>query len=258
MERWWIKHGLSTTLICIAIIAAWLFEQTGAAWLTEAYNFLISPFLSKQQLVLEDKLTNARILELEQRVVELERQNQQLEEFLDYSQNQRESVITAPIIGRSADYWWQQITLGKGKNDGIEKGFIVTGIGGLVGRVIQVTPHTSRVLLISDANSRVGAVVSRSRHLGFIQGASSQKVVMRFFTKVADVRPGDTIATSYLSRLYPSGLPLGRVKSVNANSGEALEAEIELTAPIDLLEWVVVHPFIPKLEPTSETSLSSN
>ncbi|MBE9167647.1 rod shape-determining protein MreC [Pleurocapsales cyanobacterium LEGE 06147] len=258
MGHWWIKHGLSTTLICIAISAAWFLEQTGVAPLTEIYYFLVSPFLSKQQLILEDKLTNARILELEQRIAELEQQNQQLQKFLDYSQNQQQPIINAPIIGRSADRWWQQVTLGKGKNDGIEQGFIVTGIGGLVGRVIQVTPHTSRVLLISDANSRVGAVVSRSRHLGFIQGGSYQTVVMRFFTKVADVRPGDTIATSHLSRLYPSGFPLGKVKSVNVNSGEALEAEIELTAPLNLLEWVLVHPFTPKLEPTSETLLPLN
>jgi rod shape-determining protein MreC len=242
----------------MAIVAAWVLEQTGAASLTETYNFLISPFLSNQQLALEDKLTNARILELEQQVTELEQQNQQLAKFLDYSQKQQEPVITAPIIGRSADHWWQQVTLGKGKNDGIEKGFIVTGIGGLVGRVIQVTPNTSRVLLISDPNSRVGAVVSRSRHLGFIQGGSSQTVIMRFFTKVADVRPGDAIATSHLSRLYPSGFSLGKVKSVNVNSGEALEAEIELTAPINLLEWVVVHSFTPQLEPATDTSLPLN
>jgi rod shape-determining protein MreC len=251
MHRWWDKHGFPVSLVCVALGTAWLLKHLQAAPLTEVYYFLVSPFQSKQQLILEDKLTSARILELEQRVTELEQQNQRLQQFLDYSQEQKQSTIVAPIIGRSADYWWNEVTLGKGEKDGVAKGFVVTGIGGLIGRVVQVTPNTSRVLLINDRNSRVGAVVSRSRHVGFIQGDSSQIVIMRFFTKVADVRAGDAIATSHLSNIYPSGLPIGRVKSVKADSGTAAEAEIELTAPIDSLEWVVVHPFTPKLETTS-------
>jgi rod shape-determining protein MreC len=248
MYRWWEKHGFQTSLIGIALGAACLLKYFQAAPLVEVYYFLVSPFQSKQQLILEDKLTSARILELEQQVTELEQENQRLQQFIGYSQSQKQSTIVAPIIGHSTDYWWNEVTLGKGSKDGIAKGFVVTGIGGLVGRIVQVTPHTSRVLLVSDANSRVGAVVSRSRHVGFIKGGSSETVVMNFFTKVADVRPGDTISTSLLSNLYPPGLTIGRVKSVKVNTGSAAEAEIELTAPINFLEWVVVHSFKPTLE----------
>jgi rod shape-determining protein MreC len=209
----------------------------------------VSPFQSKQQLILEDRLTNARILELEQRVAELEQENKQFKQLIDYNNSTKQSSPTiAPIIGRSIQGWWHQVTLGKGSKDGIQPGFIVSGIGGVVGRVIEVTPHTSRVALISDPNSRVGAVVSRSRHLGFVQGKDSQTLVMRFFTKVADINPGDAIATSHLSNLYPSGLPIGKVKSVNFDSSSVPEAEIELTAPIGKLEWVVVNSFKPKLD----------
>ena len=165
---------------------------------------------------------------------------------MGYAAAQPQSAITAPIIGRSADIWWNQITLGKGSKDGIAKGFIVSGIGGVMGRIIAVTPNTSRALLISDPHSRVGAVVTRTRHPGFIQGQNSQTAIMRFFSQIADVRVGDTITTSSLSYLYPPGLPIGQVKSVNFDKGPAPEAEIELNVPIDLLEWVVIQPFTPK------------
>ena len=77
--------------------------------------------------------------------------------------------------------------------------------------------------------------------MGYIKGQGSQIATMQFFEKVPDVRPGDTVATSAVSRLFPSGLPIGRVKSVNLESGPAPQATIELTAPIDHLEWVAVH-----------------
>ena len=246
MHRWWDKHGWQTTLTILVLALAWLLKQTQATAIAEAYYFLVSPFQSKQQLQLENKLTNARILELEQRLNELEQQNQQFKQLLDYANPQDSSVITAPIIGRSADIWWNQITLGKGSKDGVAQGFIVRGIGGVIGRIIQVTPHTSRVLLISDPNSRVGAVVTRTRHPGFLQGQNSQTAIMRFFAQVVDVRVGDTITTSSLSYLYPAGLPIGQVKSVNFDKGPAPEAEIELNVPIDVLEWLVIQPFYPQ------------
>ena len=248
MYRWWDKYGWKTTLIILALSLAWLLKQTQATAIAETYYFVVSPFQSQQQLQLENKLTNARILQLEQRLQELEQQNKQFKELLGYAAAQPKSAVTAPIIGRSADIWWNQITLGKGSKDGVAKGFIVNGIGGVIGRIIQVTPHTSRVLLISDPHSRVGAVVTRTRHPGFIQGQNSQTAIMHFFTQVVDIRAGDTITTSSLSYLYPAGLPIGQVKSVNFEKGPAPEAEIELNVPIDLLEWVVIQPFTPKTE----------
>ena len=248
MYRWWDKYGWQTTLTILVLVVAWLLKQTQATAIAETYYFLVSPFQSKEQLKLENKLTNARILELEQRLDELEQQNKQFKQLVGSTIAKEASAITAPIIGRSVDLWWNHITLGKGSKDGVKKGFIVNGIGGVIGRVIQVTPHTSRVLLVSDPHSRVGAIVTRSRHPGFIQGKNSQTAVMNFFTQVVDVREGDTITTSALSYLYPAGLPLGRVKSVHLDRGATPEAEIELNVPIDLLEWVVIQPFTPKIE----------
>lgn len=224
----------------LTLSAAWLLRQTQGAALFEAYQLLSRPF--QVNPTQEERLTNAKVLELQQRLVELESQNQKLQELLDYSKTQKQQGVFAPIVGRSADHWWQQITLGRGRRDGIEVDSVVMAPGGLAGRVVSVTSNTSRVLLISDATSRVGAVVSRSRSMGFLRGQGSNRAVLQFFDKVPDVRQGDVISTSSVSKLFPSGLPLGRVESVNLDKSPAPEAVIELTAPFNALEWVMVYP----------------
>lgn len=247
MSRWWDKYGFRTVIITVALIVALWVKQTQAELLAEIYYFMVEPFQSQNQLVLEDRLTNARILELEQRLNELEQQNQQLKQILDYTETQTVTTITAPIIGRSRDRWWQRVTLGKGREDGIEPGYIVMGIGGLVGRITDVTPNTSKVLLISDTTSRVGTVLTRNRQLGYIQGKDSSTVVMHFFDRLTDLQVGEEVTTSTLSNLYPPGLPVGRVKNLQQGKESFSEVEVELNAPIEVLEWVVVQSFKPKL-----------
>jgi rod shape-determining protein MreC len=244
----WTRLGVQAILTILVIGVVWLIRQTHGAAIQEMYYWLARPFQSESAAVVQAKLTNARIVELEQRLAEVEQQNQQLQKLLGYFKQEKQKPITTPVIGRSADDWWRQAILGRGSSEGIKTGYAVTGVGGLVGRVIEVTPHSSRILLISDPTSRTGATVARSRTMGLIKGSNSQVAVMEFFEKVPDIRPGDTVTTSSVSRLFPAGLPIGRVESVNLEKGPAPEAKIVLTAPIDYLEWVIVHPFNSSLE----------
>ena len=244
VRRWWQKHGLPIVLTIVVILLAWFMRQSDGVLISEIYALVSRPF--QGAISIEERLTNSRIQELESQVIELEKQNQQLKRLAGYVEKQQEDTITAPIIGRSADYWWNQVLIGRGLNDGVKKGYIVTGVGGLVGRVIEVTPHSSRILLISDPTSSVGTSVSRSRNLGYIQGQDSQMVVMRFFEKVPDVKEGDIITTSSVSPLYPPGIPIGKVQSLALENGPAPEVIVELSAPLNYLEWVVIHPFEPK------------
>lgn len=240
LRRWWDRHAVRIGLVSLALTSAWIIRQTQGAAISEVYRLIARPF--QPSPVEENILENARTQELQQRLIELESQNQRLKELLDYAASQPDGSITAPIIGRSADHWWQQIILGRGSRDGVEVGYIVSATGGIVGRVVQVTPSTSRVLLISDPTSQIGVTVSRSRHMGYMRGQSEDRAVMEFFDKVPDVRAGDVVSTSSFSQLFPAGLPVGRVESVNLSKSPAPEAVIELSAPISHLEWVVVSP----------------
>ena len=256
IRRWWERHALPLVLVSLSLGTAWIIRQTQGAAIFEIYQVITSPFQSSSTQT--ERLSDAKMLELQARLVELESQNQKLQELLGYvephiaklgeaalqaspPQGNLGKAIVATVVGRSADQWWQQVTLGRGSKAGIQVGFIVAAPGGLVGRIISVTPNTSRVLLISDRTSSVGVTISRSRHMGFLRGSDSH-AVMQFFDKVPDVRRGDVVATSPYSQMFPSGLPVGRVESVNLSKSPAPEAVISLSAPIPYLEWVVVYP----------------
>lgn len=263
LRRWWDRYAIRMGLVALALGCAWAIRQTQGSAVFEVYQFLSRPFVQQPDAPAAD----TRVQELEQRLVELENQNLRLQELLGYVQKQPGKGTVAPVIGRSADHWWQQITLGRGSSDGVHVGDIVAGNGGTVGRIAQVTPGSSRVLLISDPTSQVGVTISRSRFMGYIRGQSANRVIMEFFDKVPDVRPGDVVATSAYSKLFPPGLPIGIVESVNLNKSPAPEAIIELSAPISHLEWVIVYPnpradgndtLPPETQPKSGNSTSSD
>ncbi|WP_437173150.1 rod shape-determining protein MreC [Crocosphaera sp.] len=243
IRRWYGRYGSKLVWAAVALGIGWFLRQTQGAPILELYYWVSRPLQSESPELLQERLTNARITELQQRVVELERKNEQFKKLLGYFEAQEQEVIAAPIIARSADDWWKQIVLGRGSQNGVKEGFVVTGIGGLIGRVVDVTPNTSRVLLISDPTSRVGARVSPTGTMGVVIGGSSRIAVMRFFEKVPKVSPGDTITTSPVSRLFPDALPIGRIQSVDLEKGPAPEATVLLTAPINDLEWAVIHPY---------------
>ncbi len=240
MRRWWDRHGLQMVLVSLTLGAAWLVRQTQGAAIFEIYRSVVRPLETEPPP--QEWLVNARIKELQERLVELENENQKLKELSGYVTKNYKQGIVAPIIGRSTDHWWQKVTIGRGSKDDIKPGYIVTGVGGLVGRIDSVTPNTSQVLLINDSSSRVGVVISRSRSMGFMRGQSTNRAVMEFFDKDPDVKKGDVVSTSKYSQLFPSGLPVGRIESVNLNKSPAPEAIIELSAPIGYLEWVIVSP----------------
>jgi rod shape-determining protein MreC len=255
---------MTTGLVALAIVAGLVVRQTQAAVLAEWWVFLSRPFVKPDQTgsgqpgtAPPPALANARFAEIQQRLVELEAENERLQALAGLQRRTQGQGITAPVVGRSGDHWWQQVTLGLGRNDGIAENQIVMAPGGLVGYIESVTGNTSRVLLISDTNSKTGVIVSRSRATGYMRGIGDNRAVMEFFEKVPDVRVGDAIAISNLSKKYPKGLPVGRVESIDLDKSPAPEAKIELSAPISTLEWVIVYPSPPVLDNAPEAKPTS-
>jgi rod shape-determining protein MreC len=263
VRRWWERYGVTTGLIALAIGGGLYVRQTQGAALAEAYRVMMQPF-NANKAIQQENLANAQTIELQQRLIDLQSENEKLRELLNFRKTIKETAIPAPVIGRSGDHWWQQATLGVGSSNGLQENQIVMAPGGVVGHLESVTTNTARVLLISDPNSQTGVMVSRSRATGFMRGIGNNRAVMEFFDKVPDVRKGDAISISNLSKKYPKGLPVGRVESVDLYKSPAPEAVIELSAPIRSLEWVLVYPQPPILDnapeakPTATPSIKPN
>ncbi len=251
-RRKWVRYGSRLILSLGLLGLAWLIVNTQRYLVVEVYAWLTHPFHRESSLVQKTQSLEARLLEniqikeLKAQVAEYQAQNQQLKTLFKYSQSTSQKSILAPVIARSPDNWWSQIILGRGQSSQIKVGDVVTGIGGLVGRVIEVTPNTSRILLISNPTSRVGGIINRSRSMGIIQGKNNSQAVIQFFEKVPNVKKGDLVMTSSVSQLFPSGYLVGRIKSVQSSTGPAPLALIQLSVPLNNLEWVLVHPFSPQ------------
>jgi len=244
LRRWWDKNALKLAGFGTIIGATYLALQTQNALVFEAYHTLSQPFQSQAKQI--DYLKTAGVEQLQNEVQELKNQNQQLKQLAGYSATVSNKGILAPVLLHSADNWWQQVTIGRGSADGIAIDHIVVGTGGVVGRIVNVSPNTSRVLLVSDPSNRMGVLISRTRNMGILQGTRTNQAVFQFFDKRPSVKIGDVVATSAVSQLFPAGLTVGRVMEINLNKSPAPEAIVEFTAPFNALEWVTVHPHDPR------------
>ncbi len=238
IQRWWLRYGWQLGLVCVGIYCALVLRQEHSMLITEIYEFFSRPFQGTVSRA--EYLQDAKVQELQFRITELENQNRQLQRMLQVEKKRSTSEQWAPIIGRSGDAWWQEVVIGKGKSAGITIGSIVEGEGGLVGRVTNTGNSSSQVLLISDSSSQVGVMVSRSRVMGILRGRNQSLGTVEFFVRDADVKAGDIIVTSPVSSLFPQGIPVGRVRSVDINKQPAPEAVVEFIAPLGLLEYVKV------------------
>lgn len=244
LSRWWDKNALKLAGCGVVIGVTYWALQTQSTAIVEFYNFISYPF--QPQSAQMDYLKTAQVRQLQDELKELKSQNQQLKQIASYSATVPTKGLLAPVILRSADNWWQQVTIGRGRVNGVAVNHIVVGIGGVVGRVVSVSEHTSRILLVSDPNSRIGAVVGRTRNMGILTGTRANRAILQFFDKRPDVKKDDIVSTSAVSQWFPTGLAVGRVVEVNLNKSPAPEAIVEFTAPLGYLEWVTVHPHDPK------------
>jgi rod shape-determining protein MreC len=243
LRRWWDKNALKMAGFGVVIGATYWALQSQSALVFEVYNFISYPFQPKAGQM--DYLKTADIKQLQDELQEVKSQNQQLKQLGSYSAAVPTKGILAPIILRSADNWWQQVTIGRGKVDGVAVNHIVVATGGIVGRVIAVSDRTSRVLLVSDPTSRMGVVIGRTRNMGTLRGTRADRAELEFFDKRPTVKKGDIVSTSAVSQLFPSGLGVGRVIDINLNQSPAPVATVEFTSPLGYLEWVTVHPHNP-------------
>jgi rod shape-determining protein MreC len=117
----------------------------------------------------------------------------------------------------------------------------VVSAEGLVGKVIEVAPRLSRVLLIIDPSSGVGGVIQSSRSTGIVEGTAGGGCVMKYLPRRVEISPGETVVTSGLGGVYPPGLLIGTVTaSREEKDGTYQNADLEPVARFDRLEWVMV------------------
>ncbi|MDX1900605.1 MAG: rod shape-determining protein MreC [Gammaproteobacteria bacterium] len=154
------------------------------------------------------------------RLDSLESENKQLRALLHSSAEVRGKVLIARILAVGTDPFIHQVTVDRGRRDGLFVGQPVLDAYGVVGQVIRVNPLTAQVLLISDPHSGVPVEVVRSGVRAVAAGdLYSGKLRLTNVPQTADVKVGDLLVTSGMGNNYPHGYPVGQVSSVKQETG---------------------------------------
>lgn len=175
------------------------------------------------------------------RAVEIELQNQRFQNLLKFRNEVPGQIVTARVTGQDASGWFQTLTLDRGERDGVKPGMPVLCADGVVGRIAQSSPHASRVLLISDHNSGVDALVQRTRARGIVEGALNGVCSMKYIKRSDDIDVGDVVITSGLDGIFPKGILIGRVIAVTRRDyGLFQVADVVPVVDVQRLEEVMV------------------
>ncbi len=152
---------------------------------------------------------NSRLREWYQTALMLEAENKSLQELLNVKIEPRYSFVTARVIADSGNAYVHSMLVAAGKSDGIEKGQAVLSGDGLIGRIIEAGDSVSRILLVSDFNSRIPVIIEDSRQKAVLVGNNSSSPSLEYLPPDANVTGGSRIVTSGDGGIFPPGFPIG-------------------------------------------------
>jgi len=176
------------------------------------------------------------------RLREAEIENVNLRAQLNFKQaNPSFKLLSAQVIGRDPSNLAGYLIIDRGREEGVAVGMPILTDRGLVGRVTETAPHSSKILLITDPSSSVNALIQESRATGVVQGSVVQGLVMRYIQQTEEVKPGDLVLTSGLGGNFPTRLIVGQVTSVVKKDVELFQqAQIRPSVDFGRLEMVMV------------------
>lgn len=154
---------------------------------------------------------NARLLAWQTAARRLENENEGLRGLANFREGPEASFITARIVGDSVSAYVRGALLNVGRKAGVAPGQAVVTGEGLAGRIAEVGDNSSRVLFVTDVNSRLPVLIERTRERAILAGDNSPQLRLTLLQSLQGVQRGDRIITSGHGGSFPVGIPVGEV-----------------------------------------------
>ncbi len=211
----------------------------------EHYFFLVAVREDNDRLAAENRQLRA----MQQEYREASLMNDRMRELLGLVQKIKRPAVAAQVVGKDPSPWFQTVMADKGIDDGVAKGDPVINAQGIVGIVVDVTAHYAKVMLITDPNSAVDAVVQHSRARGIVKGGAAGYCVLDFVLRKHHVAVGDVVVSSGMDQVFPKGIPIGRVATIVRQEAGIFQ-DVTMTPSVDFerLEEVLIIPLQRKAE----------
>lgn len=184
-----------------------LLPVTKAAAMIEDFNSYTRIYEQNQELRRELQQMKA----WKEAALQLEQKNARLLDLNQVRLDPKLTHVTGVVLADSGSPFRQSVLLNVGARDGIRDGWATMDGIGLVGRVSGVGQRTSRVILLTDSNSRIPVTVQPSGQKAILTGDNSPLPPLEFLEAEDQVRPGDRVVTSGDGGVLPAGLLVGQV-----------------------------------------------
>ena len=221
--------------------------QNGLTYLKNRVNGNSSFFINVDNLKEENENLQTRNSELEEQLRELETvkaENETLKQYLNLTEKYTDyTTVPADVINRDISNYSKTIVINVGSNDGIKEDMTVIAAEGLVGHVISVTDTTAKVQTIIDTSSSTSCLMSTSRDSIVCKGILNDNSNIRamYISTDAVVSQGDSIETSGLGGIYPKGIYVGTISSIeNSTDLTNRYALVQIAVNFEKLETVLV------------------
>lgn len=154
----------------------------------------------------------------------LEKEIKELKDTLELNRTLTEyEPINATILSRNKSYWFNTITLDKGKNSGIKENMAVITKNGLVGKISKAYDNSSELKLITsdDINFKVSIAIKTNEvdNYAVLNGYDKKTglIAATGLDKTTVINKGDVVVTSGLGELFPAGIYIGTVEKIESD-----------------------------------------
>ncbi|MDQ4120547.1 MAG: rod shape-determining protein MreC [Acidobacteriota bacterium] len=238
------------------------FVQRPVATVSNTMNGFVGTITQMQTAVGENQTLRERVNQLESEKISgqnLQAENERLKSLLGLTKSVSYQSVAAEVIARDPSIWFDLVTINRGSSSGIRVNMPVVTGDGVVGRIYSTSPVTSQVILLTNDQSAVGAIVGQvgaSNAFGLIRGKKKEIVEMNHVSGQEKVEVGNIITTTGQDRIYPPGLKVGEVVEVKQGSISSSQTIfVRPTANLGSLREVAVLLYTPPTRPEPEQIL---
>ena len=202
--------------------------QTGQWWQLNLGSLFAGPRLARENARLKQQ---ARALSAQNRDLrDAQTENMRLRRLLGFQQRTTRPLLAAQVIALKPNAHADTLTVNRGIRAGVHlHSVVLSPTGGLVGQVISVTPGSADVLLLTDVQSSVGALVKNNatqEPIGLCQGDGNGHLRVTYLRSDTQLHPGDAVTTSGLGGVFPKALPLGTIASISVDKTRSLQTAL--------------------------------
>ncbi len=187
---------------------------------------------------------------MEQLLSASEEDNKTLRNMLGFLRQAPQVLIPAEIIARSAENWFNYLTLNQGTSSGVRLGQAVINEAGVVGKIVEVGKNYSKVLTITAPQHKVNVYIKHSGTQGIAQGRLHHPLIMNYVENNADIVADDLVLTSGISTTFPKGLLIGTVKTARKSKYQVFQ-EVSVIPAVNFFNLHYVFILKEKKEQTS-------